>query len=463
MKTSKRWIALLLALAFVLTMIGCSKDTAGGQPSNGATAGSDTTSSTQTSPTKADKVTLTMATFLYVEAPHRAVIDRLVEAYNKQNKNVEISISGAGYGDFWNNLTSEILANNETDIVQIYPENLTSYQSLREGGTFLDLTEHFAATGLEGKLTGQETGVYDGKTLALSNYSWGTTAMFYRKSMLEAKGIDPNSIKTQDDFLNACRVFSNGDNVAIGVVYGTHAFSVSEWNRLIARPVSNGLYFKDGESGPYTAERLNCNSDANAWAAQWWNDFIAKENCAKLVLDKKDSREMFWNGEVPFCMDGPWFIGMCQEHDAAMMEDIGIIPQFDVVYNGTTYKPNPQNYPVLSLISSNCKHPEEAWNFLLWMTSEEAQKIIADCGQIPASAEYASSQEYKDAYPLSALFYDFISNYYTTLVSDPAIPEYNELNQVMIDAAAEMFNNTSVDVKPILDAARDKMAGILGS
>ena len=97
------------------------------------------------------------------------------------------------------------------------------------------------------------------------------------------------------------------------------------------------------------------------------------------------------------------------------------------------------------------------------MTSEEAQKIIADCGQIPASAEYASSLEYKDAYPLSALFYDFISNYYTTLVSDPAIPEYNELNQVMIDAAAEMFNNTSVDVKPILDAARDKMAGILGS
>ena len=52
---------------------------------------------------------------------------------------------------------------------------------------------------------------------------------------------------------------------------------------------------------------------------------------------------MFWNGEVPFCMDGPWFIGMCQEHDAAMMEDIGIIPQFNVVYNGTTYKPNPQN------------------------------------------------------------------------------------------------------------------------
>ena len=119
MKTSKRWIALVLALIFVLAMVGCSKDTASGQPSNEATANSDTTSPAQT-----DKVTLTMATFLYVEAPHRAVIDRLVEEYNKLNENVQISISGAGYADFWNNLTSEILANNETDIVQIYPENL---------------------------------------------------------------------------------------------------------------------------------------------------------------------------------------------------------------------------------------------------------------------------------------------------------------------------------------------------
>ena len=62
-----------------------------------------------------------MATFLYVEAPHRAVIDRLVEEYNKIDPNVQIEISGAGYADYWNNLTTEILANNETDIMQIYP------------------------------------------------------------------------------------------------------------------------------------------------------------------------------------------------------------------------------------------------------------------------------------------------------------------------------------------------------
>lgn len=51
----------------------------------------------------------------------------------------------------------------------------------------------------------------------------------------------------------------------------------------------------------------------------------------------------------------------------------------------------------------------------------------------------------------------------TPLIADPAIPEYSELSQVMIDAAAEMFTDTPVDVKPILDEAHDKMAAILGS
>lgn len=460
MKFAKQLFALTIALLLVLSLMACSTQPAdpsadpspvapsGNQPADASNAG--------------EIITLTMANPFYVEAPHRAVIDRMLEEYAKIKPNVEIKISGAGYADFWNNVTTEILANNETDIVQIYPEYLGSYQTLREGGVFLDLTDRFNAAGLEGKLTGQETGIYDGKVLALSNYSWGTTGIFYRKSMLAEKGIDPASIKTQDDFLAVCRQFSEGDNVAMGVVYGSHAFSVSEWNRLIARPVSNGLYFADGEAAPYTADRLNCNSEANVWAAQWWNDFIAKDGCARLVLDKKDSREMFWNKEVPFCMDGPWFIGMCQEHDAAMMEDIDIIPQFDVVYNGTAYKPNPTNYPGLSLISSRCAHPDEAWDFLLWMTSDEAQRIIADCGQIPASIEYASSDEYKAAYPLAAKFYEFLANNYTTLIGDPAIPEYSQLNQVMIDAAAKMFSDTPVDVKPILDEAQAQMVDVLG-
>ena len=77
--------------------------------------------------------------------------------------------------------------------------------------------------------------------------------------MLEEKGINPDDIKTLDDFRDACLKFTKDGGYATGIVSGTHAFTVSEWNRLVARPVSGGLYFPNGESEPYTADNVNVN------------------------------------------------------------------------------------------------------------------------------------------------------------------------------------------------------------
>ena len=104
---------------------------------------------------------------------------------------------------------------------------------------------------------------------------------------------------------------------------------------MLARVVTGGLYFPDGESGPYTADRIQTNSAANIWAAEQWKDYLAKYG--KPVPDKKDSRELFWNGNVAFNFDGPWFIGMSASKDKAVVDDIGLMPQPDVVYDGTTY------------------------------------------------------------------------------------------------------------------------------
>lgn len=100
------------------------------------------------------------------------------------------------------------------------------------------------------------------------------------------------------------------------------------------------------------------------------------------------------------------------------MDDIGIIPQFDVVYDGTTYKPNPTNYPLVTMISKNCKHPKEAYAFLEWMTTDEAQKIIADCGMIPSNTDYSTSDEYIQNHELEHKIVEFMQNNYTDLVAD---------------------------------------------
>ena len=82
------------------------------------------------------KIKLTFSTSVYVEEPHQKAIDALLAAYNEKNPEVTIEILGAGYDGYWDNITTEILANNESDIIQVYPENISTYQAIREGATF---------------------------------------------------------------------------------------------------------------------------------------------------------------------------------------------------------------------------------------------------------------------------------------------------------------------------------------
>lgn len=443
MKKRNRILSVLLCVAMIAGLTACGSSGSSGDDAEKSDDG--------------DKIKLTFSTSVYVEEPHQKAIDALLEAYNKKNPNVEIEVLGAGYDGYWDNITNEIVSGTASDMIQVYPENISTYNALKDGGTFVNLDDYMSDD-LKEKLTGQDMCVVDGETLAISSYAWGTTGIFYRKSMLEEKGIDPESIQTLDDFRDACLKFTEDGGYATGIVSGTHAFTVSEWNRLVARPVSGGLYFPNGESEPYTADNVNVNSDANVWAAQWWQDFILKDKAAKLVTDKSETREMFWNGEIPFCMDGPWFVGMT---DDDILDDVGIIAQPDVVYNGETYKPNPTNYPLVTMINKDCEHPDEAYAFLEWMTTDEAQAIIADCGMIPSNTDYSTSEEYIQNHELEYSIVDFMQNDYTDLVADPNIPQLGEISQIMLDACQKMFSEQAADVQTEMDDAQAKIEEVM--
>ena len=405
-------------------------------------------------------ITISFATSVYVEAPHQAVIDELIRVYNERNPDVTIEVYGAGWSNFWDNMTTEILSNNEADIIQMYPSNIAQYHALRPEGTFWSLDDRIRGSDLETDLVGQEFCTYEDEYFAISNYAWGTTALFYRKSMLDAAGINPDEIRNMDDFRRASAALTQDDETGFGVVVSSHSFVVSEWARFLARVASGGLYFP-GEVGPYTAERINVLDPANVWAAEWWQTLLLEDRSARALRDKKDVRELFWNGKVAFNLDGPWFIGMTEARDPALFDDIGLIPQPDVVYNGDTYRPNPTMYPLVTAISNTSDHKEEAWRFLEWMTSPEAQEIIARSGMIPNSRSYVLQSDYESNYPLAYRFFDFIENDYDPLVADPSIPQIGELQQVLIEATQLIFSSLAANPEEVLRDAAERMRGVM--
>ncbi|MBB6637718.1 ABC transporter substrate-binding protein [Cohnella thailandensis] len=452
-RSARKWtMAVAAGLLGATALTGCSN---GSSDSNSSANGASGT----------EKIKLSFETSVYAEAPHKKAIDALIQKYNEANPNVEITVHGTDYENFWDKLTTEIIAGTQGDIVQVYPENIATYNALQgDQGAFVNLDDKIKGTDLETGLVGQDLSKVNGSYYALSSYAWGSTGIFYRKSLFQQAGIDPASIRTLDDFKAAAiklGMDTNGDGTmdqyGFSSVVGSHPFVSSEWYRLVARPVSGGVFFGDGEAGPYTADRINVNSPANVWAAEWWQDLMENPQATPPgTRDKKVSREMFWNGQAAMVMDGPWFIGMTKERDESLMDDLGLIAQPSVVYEGQTYQPNPHNYPLVSMISKNSKHQEEAWKFIEWMASPEAQEIISGSGMIPSSKAYAGTEAYAQENPLAAQFFDFQNNAYAPAVMDPPIAELGTLNQILINAAQDMFV-AKQDAQTVLDKAADEM------
>lgn len=424
-------------------------------------ASSNQTSSKESGGKDGDKVTLTFETSVYPEAPHKKALDALIQKYTEKNPNIEIKIHGADYENFWNKLTTEVVSGTQGDIVQVYPENISTYNSLADGGAFVNLDDYIKESELEDKLVGQELSKVDGSYYAVSSYAWGTTGIFYWKSMFEKAGINPDDIKTIDDLKEAAAKLGGKDQYGFASVVGSHPFVSSEWYRLVARPVSNGIYFPNGETGPYEAGKINVNSKENIWAAEWWQDFLADSKItAPGTRDKKVGREMFWNKQAAMNMDGPWFIGMTQERDPSLMDDLGIIPQPVVEYEGQEYKPNPTMYPLVAMISKKSKHVEEAWDFLEWMASPEAQELIVSSGMIPSNKEFVATDKYKSENQVAVKFAEFLENNYAKAVMDPPIPQQGELSQIMLNAAQDMFVGKK-DAKSTMNEAAKKMEEVM--
>ena len=95
------------------------------------------------------------------------------------------------------------------------------------------------------------------------------------------------------------------------------------------------------------------------------------------------------------------------------------------------------------------------------MTTDEAQKIIADCGMIPSNTDYSTSDEYIQNHELEHKIVEFMQNNYTDLVADPNISQLGEISQIMLDAAQKLFSEQAADVQEEMDSAQKQVEEVM--
>jgi len=156
-----------------------------------------------------------------------------------------------------------------------------------------------------------------------------------------------------------------------------------------------------------------------------------------------DSWGSFVNGQLAARQDGPWFPRWIEENYPGMRVGYALIPagaggESISVVGGENIA-----------IASGSAHKAEAWTFVKFMLSEEAQSMMAAIGQIPVirSAIYIPEFQESKYYPV------YLEQIATARARTPH-PNYSQIEQVIQAAFWQAISGEASPRAALEDAAR---------
>ena len=206
---------------------------------------------------------------------------------------------------------------------------------------------------------------------------------FYNKELFKRAGLDPDKFPTTwDELFAACQklkdagitpfVYGSGGQALGASFYAWYDFS---YLMMIYSPADwKNLY--TGKT-PWTDPAIKAQVDK-------WASLRTKGYTNQDVLTNTESDAQFLAGEAAMTMEGTWSIAGFQEK---LGDNVGaFVPPFSdtpikgiVEYSGDGFS-----------MTTYSQHKPQAAAFLAFLASDEAQKIVADSGLIPAKEGFST-------------------------------------------------------------------------
>jgi len=377
--------------------------------------------------------------------------EKAIKMFNDQNPGIEVTVEYVTTGAYWNKLILGIVNNTEADIILLDNTMVNSYNDARPGGAFLPLDDYIKGytlpdgTNLESDLIGGHA-KSNGKIITLPFLNLYTPVTIYRKSVLKEAGIDPKMLTTWSGQLEAAKKLIrdlNGDGKIdrYGFAHPTSAQSVlTRWWTMNYLWTAGGGIFPE-EEGPYTADRLIFNCDANVKALEYLVEINAVA-APKGDLDFLTGIESwFANGELALAQTALWGVrnlkaGMKPE--GSFEDDLGFAPFPAYDLDGKVKEPISSMWGEALAISSRCKYPKEAFDFVAFVLSQEMQKLFT----VKASpANKKILPWWREVYSIQGKYIDQVMQYETRICPD--IPNWQEFEVIL----AQAFNSALIGAK----------------
>jgi len=419
----------------------------------------------------AQKIRLVFEQWFYGDPKIGPVMDWYINEFQKKHPNVEIKPTSISNEMYWNKLAVDIASNTEGDIIALDTgAGINGYYRLRPGGAFINLDDYIKGciledgTSLENDIMLMDSDQLkrDGHYIALPHNWFIAENIAYRKSHFRDAGVTPEDIKTWEGLKEAAVKLTrdiDGDGTIDRYGFGHPVYPevLSRWWHMHWLWTAGGGIFPK-EKPPYTAENLIFNSPENVFATEYLADLVKKANPPG---NKKlfELIPMFYEGNLSMIPIAVWTIELLQMNmkpEGSWKTDLGLVTFPAVNYQGKLRQPVYVVWSNPLAISSRCKYPDIAFEFIAFIHSKEVQRRIS-VWSAPVN-KVVLSEFYKKDHPLQYKFIEMSQGFETRLVPD--IPQWNEFDHIIQQAMnAALLGLKSP--KEALDWAQSEMAKAL--
>ena len=359
-----RTVAALLC-AFTLLAAACGGDEpAAPEPAAPEPAAPETTAAApDTSTTEAmEEVELRLVIW---DERQQEVHEQMAETFRQHHPNISVDVEVIP-ADFWTVVKTQIAGGDPPDLMWI---NVPNYPDLAINDALLPITDLVERDGVD--LSPFPPALVEGYTLNGELYGiskdYDTIGLFYRVDLFDEAGLDyPDETWTWDDLKAAAEALTTDD------VWGyAGGLSLQEFELNLVRQNGGELVSEDGTHTLF-GEPAAC--EAIQFLYSFHTDGTAPD---QVTQDTSHHWGLFADGRVAMMQDGSWAARSYLDNEF----DIDVAPLPAGKQRANTI------HGLAWAILAGTDHPEEAWEFLKFLATEEAHLLQATTGAVIPSYE----------------------------------------------------------------------------
>ncbi|MBZ3694582.1 extracellular solute-binding protein [Phyllobacterium calauticae] len=360
---------------------------------------------------------LFMAQAAYSEADVRA----MSEAFTKANPDVTVNLEFVPYEGLHDKTVLAQGSGGGYDVVLfdvIWPAEYATNKVL------LDVSDKITGDMKTGVLTGAWTTVeYQGKRYGMP-WILDTKYLFYNKEILEKAGIK-NPPKTWAELTEQAKTIKDKGLLATPIAWSWSQAEAAICDYATLVSAYGGSFIKDGKPVFQSGGGL----DALNYMVDSYKSGLTNPNSKEFL--EEDVRRVFQNGEAAFALNWTYMYNMANDpKDSKVAGKVGVVPAPGIDGKSAVSAVNGS----MGLgITSTSKHPDEAWKYIAFMTSQQTQNQYAKLSLPIWASSYTDPAVSKGQEELIAAAKQSLAVMYPR----PTTPKYQELSTALQQAVQE--------------------------